>query len=294
MIKTSKGRLAFCTINTLVLTIAALSCIFPFINIIAMSFSKSSAVSAGLVTLWPVKPTLLAYGYLLQKAAFWKAFLLSGERVFLGGIINMFLTLTIAYPLSKEVSKFRFRTAYVWFFFFTTLFSGGLIPLYVLVYQLKLMDTIWALVLPSAVPVFNVVLMLNFYRQIPKELSEASSIDGCSHWRTLWMIYVPCSLPAVATLTLFTVVGHWNAWFDGLIFSNRTENYPLQSYLQTVIVGLDFTKNTSSASYEKIKELSDRTLKCSQIIIAMIPILAVYPALQKYFVSGIVLGSVKG
>ncbi len=164
-----------------------------------------------------------------------------------------------------------------------------------LVQRLNLVDTIWALVLPTAVDVFNVVLMINFFRQIPNELEEAAFVDGAGYLRTLVQIFIPCSLPAIATLGLFTVVFHWNSWFDGLLYINQVENYPLQSYLQTVIVSLDFSSGSvGSGDYALIRELSDRTVKAAQIIIATIPILCIYPFLQKYFVSGIVVGGVKG
>lgn len=281
--------------NAVFLSLLALSCLLPFVHVIAVSFSANAAVSAGMVSLWPVKPTAFSYSYLLQKVQFWSAFGVSVERVLLGGAVNMFFIISIAYPLSKAKDQFRFRTLYTWYFFFTALFSGGLIPVYMLIYKIGLMDSIWALILPGAVNVFNVVLMLNFFRQIPRELEDAAFVDGAGHLRTLVQIFLPCSLPSIATLSLFTIVGHWNAWFDGLLYCNRIENYPLQSYLQTVIVGLDFSKSTTVVDdYDKLKELSDRTLKSAQIIIATVPILCVYPFLQKYFVSGIVVGSVKG
>ena len=291
----SKATRIFRIFNGIFLILAALSCIIPFIHIIAVSFSSSAAVTANMVGLWPVFPTTSAYVFLLNRVAFWTAFGISIQRVLLGTFINMLLVVLIGYPLSKENVNFRFRTVYVWYFFFTAVFSGGLIPLFMLIHRINLLDSIWALVLPSAVGVFNVVLMLNFFRQIPKELEEASFIDGAGHIRTLFQIYIPCSMPAIATITLFAVVGHWNAWFDGLIFMNHPSNYPLQSFLQTVIIGLDFSQlDTLAGDYERLRELTDRTLKASQIIIATIPVLAVYPFLQKYFVTGIVLGSVKG
>lgn len=219
--------------------------------------------------------------------------LVSVERVVLGGSINLVLTILVSYPLSKETKDFRSRTFYAWFFFITMLFSGGLIPWYMTIKQLRLTDTIWALVLPGAVPVFSVIILLNFFREVPKELSEAAFIDGAGQWTTLWKIYVPVSTPALATILLFALVGHWNSWFDGLILMNNPKHYPLQSYIQTIVVARDFTSMTK----EQISELatiSDRTIKAAQIFLGSLPIMLVYPFLQKYFVKGIVLGSVKG
>lgn len=159
-----------------------------------------------------------------------------------------------------------------------------------------LIDSIWALILPGAVSVFSIIVLMNFFRELPKEIEEAAFIDGAGHWRTLWQIYFPLSIPALATLTLFNAVGHWNSWFDGLILMNNTQNYPLQSYLQTVVVRFD-TELLSRLSTEEVKmlgEISNRTTKSSQIFVASLPILIIYPFLQRYFMSGLVLGSVKG
>jgi putative aldouronate transport system permease protein len=291
----SSGEKAFTAFNYIFLTMVAASCVLPFVNVIAISLSKNAAVAANYVKLWPVQFTPYAYQYVVTKQAFWTAFYLSLKRVLRGLGINMALIVLTAYPLSKEVIYFKARTLYVWVFFFTLLFSGGFIPMYALVNQLKLLGTIWALILPGALPVFNMILMLNFFRQIPRELEEAAFIDGADHFKVLFLIFLPCSLPSIATMALFTIVAHWNAWFDGLIFMRSSEGYPLQSYLQTVIIGLDFSKTSSiSGNYSYLKFLSDRTLKAAQIVIAVIPVLMIYPFLQKYFVSGIVLGSVKG
>lgn len=291
--KLSKGQKIFNVFNVIFLLAAALSCVLPIVHILALSFSSNNAASAGFVKLWPVQPNVNSYMYVFKRAQFWRSFLISFERVGMGVVINMLLTILIAYPLSKESHRFKARTVYVWIFFFTSLFSGGLIPGYMLVYSLKLIDTIWALVLPGAVPVFNVILLLNFFRQLPLELEEAALIDGASHWRILWRIYVPTSTPALATLVLFCAVGHWNSWFDGMIFMNRPEHYPLQSYLQSVIVMRDLSLVGNDA-WRDLMEISDRTVKAAQIFMGALPILLVYPFLQRYFVKGIVLGSVKG
>lgn len=291
----SKSAKVFGVFNVAFLALLASTCLLPFIHIIAISFSSNAVVSSGAVTLWPKDVSLYAYNYLLSKQLFWQTFLNSVIRVALGAGINMLMIIMIAYPLSKEKKDFRWRNVYVWFFFFTSLFSGGLIPSYMLLNELNILDTIWSLVLPCGVHVFNMILMLNFFRQLPKEMEEAAYIDGAGHWRTLLEIYIPCSLPSIATLTLFSVVNHWNAWFDGLIYMHNANKYPLQSYLQTVIVGLDVTSgNFDPTDIERIKELSSRTLTAAQIVIATIPVLAIYPFLQKYFVAGITLGSVKG
>ena len=283
----------FTVINTILLTLAALICLVPMIHIAAISLSSSSAAASGGVTLLPKDFSLNSYAYVAKRSAFWQSMLVSVERITIGGILNLLLTILSAYPLSKEKGEFRARSFYAWAFFITMLFSGGLIPWYMVIKQFNLINTIWALVLPGAVPVFSVILMLNFFREVPRELAEAAFIDGAGHWITLWKLYVPVSVPAIATILLFSLVGHWNSWFDGLILMNNPDNYPLQSYIQTIVV----QRTYSLMSREEIQQLatiSDRTLRASQIFLGSLPIVMVYPFLQKYFVKGIVLGGVKG
>ncbi|GHU64511.1 protein LplC [Spirochaetia bacterium] len=291
--KQSSGRNIFNIINFVVLTVLTSLCIIPLINAIAISFSEKAYVAAGLVTLWPKGFSFYSYGYLLQRKAFWQAFNVSVVRTILGTALNLVMILLTAYPLSKESSRIRFRTIYVWFFFVTLLIGGGIIPSYLLVARLGLRNTLLALILPGALPIFNLVLMINFFRQIPKELEEAAIIDGAGNLYTLVRIYIPCSMAAIATISLFCMVGHWNAWFDGLIYITSPDLKPLQTYLRMVVLELDMTK-ISMADMEQLKMLSDKGLRATQVVVSMIPILAAYPFLQRYFVKGIVLGSVKG
>lgn len=286
------GRRLFVIINSTLLFVLACLCLLPLVHVAALSFSSSQAATAGYVKLWPVEFTTSSYSFVLSKPAFLKSIGVTLQRVLLGVTINMLLTVLIAYPLSKETTKFPYRTAYVWFFVITMLFHGGLIPQYMIVKYTGIMDTLWALVLPGAVPVFNVVLLLNFFRGLPKELEEAAFMDGAGHWITLWKVILPLSAPAIATITLFATVGHWNSWFDGLIYMNSPDHYPLQSYLQTVVINRDLTV-MSSIDMQSLAEVSDRTAKAAQIFLGALPILLVYPFLQRFFMKGIVLGSVK-
>jgi putative aldouronate transport system permease protein len=288
----SFSRRLFLTANYAALILLALVCILPLVHVFALSLSSNAAATSGYVKFWPVEFTLKSYEFVLSRPAFLKSLLVTLERVAIGLPLNLLLTILIAYPLSKESNRFKLRTVYVWFFVFTMLFSGGLIPTYMVINKTGLLDSIWALVLPGAVPVFNVVLLLNFFRGLPKELEEAAFIDGAGHFRTLWKIYFPLSMPAIATIALLTTVGHWNSWFDGLIYMNSPDHYPLQSYLQTVIANRDMTL-ASSTDLELLAEVSDRTVKAAQIFMGALPILLVYPFLQRYFIKGIVLGSVK-
>jgi len=286
------GNRAFNLLNILLLIIISLLCLLPLVHILAVSFSKSSAAAAGIVKLWPVDFTLSSYRFILKKPEFLKSINVTLIRVVIGTTLSMMLTVLSAYPLSKEKKSLKFRTGYAWFFVFTMLFGGGLIPWYMTIKYLGLLDSVWGLILPSALPVYNVILLLNFFRALPGELEESALMDGAGYWRVLWSVYLPLSMPALATVGLFTIVGHWNSWFDGLILMNSPSNYPLASYLQTVIRGVDLTKLTGQ-DVLTMASVNDRTAKAAQIFVGTIPILLVYPFLQKYFVKGIVLGSVK-
>ena len=292
-IQESTGRKVFRVVNVIVLILLALICLLPFVNVIAISFSDSFYVDSNQVYFWPKGWTTSAYTYILTRASFWSSFRTSILRVLLGGSLNLFFIILTAYPLSKSNDKLHFRNVYTWYFFLTMLVSGGMIPNYLLIAKLGLRDSIWSLVLPGALPVFNLVLMLNFFRQVPTALEEAALIDGAGHLRTLVQIYLPVSLPAIATITLFCIVSHWNAWFDGMIYITSPSKVPMQTYLRSVLIDMNMA-DMSADDYELYATLANRTVKCSQIIVATIPILCVYPFLQRYFVSGIVLGSVKG
>ncbi|OUS76564.1 ABC transporter permease [Paenibacillus sp. MY03] len=271
----------------------AVSCVLPLIHVLAISLSSASAADAGMVTFWPIDFTFQSYQYVIGKQQFLDSMFISVKRIVLGVSLSMLLTLLAAYPLSKEKNSFRFRTLYVWVFVFTILFHGGLIPWYMTIRSVGMLDSIWALVIPGAVPVFNVVLLLNFFRNLPREIEEAAFVDGANHWVILFKLFLPLSAPALATLTLFSIVGHWNAWFDGLILMNNPTNYPLTSYLQTVVIGRELSQ-LSPQDAILMSSISDKTSKSAQIFAACLPVLLIYPFLQRYFIKGIVLGSVKG
>ncbi|MFE0555468.1 carbohydrate ABC transporter permease [Paenibacillus sp. NPDC058910] len=292
IIKPSLGRRAFLVSNLIILAFISFLCLMPIIHILAISFSSGSAAAAGKVALWPVEFTTAAYDNVFGKPEYVRAFGISIQRVVVGTALSMLLTIVTAYPLSKDRHSFRLRTVYAWIFVFTILFNGGLIPTYLTIKSLGLIDSLGALVFPMAINVFNVILLLNFYRNLPRELEDASRIDGAGHFSTLWKIYVPLSLPALATTGLFTMVGHWNSWFDGMLYMNHPENYPLQTFLQTVIIKMDF-RFLKSENVELMLQLSDRTSRAAQIFVAAFPILIVYPFLQRFFIKGIVMGSVK-
>ncbi|MFC5404253.1 carbohydrate ABC transporter permease [Cohnella soli] len=291
--RVSLSRKIFVAGNYTFLVVLSLLCLLPLFQVLSISFSSSTAATAGMVKLFPVDFTIASYKYILQKQEFIRSFGITLQRLVLGFTINMGLSLLCAYPLSKETKDLRIRSWYAWFFVFTILFGGGLIPTYMVVSMTGLVDTIWALLIPSAVSVFNIILLMNFFRGLPKEIEESAFIDGAGHWRVMWKMYVPMSYPVLATIALFTMVYHWNSWFDGLIYMNFPKNYPLSTYLQLLVINSNPMK-MDPRNMAGLLEISERTTRAAQIFLGALPILIVYPFLQKFFVKGIVLGSVKG
>lgn len=296
--KSSPSRKVFLVINYIVLTVISLTCILPFINLLAVSFSDKTAVAANAVTFWPVGFNTAAYDFILSNDQFLRALWISVQRTVLGVLVNIALIVFTAYPLSKSKQDFRLRNVFSWYFVVTILFSGGLIPTYMVVKYTGLMDTIWALILPGAVQVFNMLVVMNYMRSLPKELEEAAYIDGAGHFQTLFNVILPVCTPTLATVTLFSFVGHWNSWYDGMIYMNTVEKYPLQTYLQTIVINPEaFFRNATNISAELgnfLNLVSARTTNAAQLFLATIPILCVYPFLQKYFTTGLVMGNVKG
>ena len=294
-----KRSLGFVFADTFIygtMVLAALLCLIPILNVLAVSLSSSTAAAAGSVKLWPVDLTTSSYQYALTKPQFTTSFMVSVQRSILGLAINMTLTVLVAYPLSLTQKQFRVRHIYFWFIFFTSIFNGGLIPTYQVVNRTGIANTLMALIIPGALPVFNVIVLMNFFRKIPVELAESARIDGAGHTRILRQIYLPLAIPSLAALSLFVFVGHWNAWFDGLIYMKDPNRYPLQTYLRSLLVVMDSATVTAMQreELELLAQVSDRTLKSAQIFIASLPILVAYPFVQKYFIKGLTLGGVKG
>ncbi len=291
------GSLVFDIFNYVFLGAAAIVCLLPIINVLAISFSSSAKASAGLVGLVPLEFNLQSYKYALTKPQFLTSFLTSVKRVILGLVINMTCTVLTAYPLSKSSRELKGRNIYAWFMFITMVFSGGLIPQFMVVNQLNLMNTIWALILPGAVPVFNVIILMNFFKQIPKEIQESAMMDGAGHLRILAQLYLPLSLPSLATITLFYAVGKWGEWYPALVYlQKRRDLYPLQMFLRELLVKQEDMETLLANNVGQDAEayLLKEIIKYATIIVTTVPILVVYPFLQKYFVKGVLVGSVKG
>ncbi|PQP81577.1 ABC transporter permease [Paenibacillus sp. PCH8] len=289
-----KDRIGRFVIYAIVIMLA-LVCLLPLWNIVAISFSSSEAVSANAVGLVPVNFTTAAYTKIIDDAQFWRSFGISILRVALTLVLNMILIILMAYPLSKSKRDFKGRNIYMNIMIFAMLFSGGMIPSYLLIKNLDMLNTIWALVLPGAVPIFSVILVMNFFSAVPKALEEAAFIDGANPLQVLFKVYVPVSIPALATVALFSIVGTWNDFFSGLIYMTKVSNYPLMTYIQSLNVNIAdlLQAGTNSSELSNLTEISNKNLNAAKIVVAVIPLLLIYPLLQKYFVTGIVVGSVK-
>jgi putative aldouronate transport system permease protein len=287
----------FQIVNNIFLSFVGVLCLIPILNVLAMSFSSANAIAMGKVNLLPVEFTAQAYTFVLQNTDFWRSMGISIFRVTVAGGLGICLTILTAYPLSKSEGEFKARNFYVWFIYITMVFNGGLIPSFLIIKWVGLYDNIFALIIPQLINAWNCILMLNFFRNLPKELEESAVLDGAGHWTILTRIIAPISKPVIATVLLYIIVGHWNAWFDGSIFLANSKSYPLQTYLYSMTnfdPALALQSGASQEAIDVLKSLSSKNLNAAQIFLGTVPILLVYPKLQKYFTKGIMLGSVKG
>ena len=275
------------------LLLLTMLCLLPIVHTLATSFSSRAAVISGRVGLLPVGFSTIAYERILDDSMFIQSFKNSVVRVILGGGINLVLTILTTYPLSRPRTRFPQRNIYMWYIVFSMLFAGGIIPSYLLIKNLGLLDTIWVLVLPGALPIFNMLVLMNYFRGLPSEIEEAAVIDGASAWVMMVKIMVPLAIPSIATVTLFSIVNHWNAFFDGVIYINSGTKKPLQTYLQSLVIDQSQFMNMTAEERQRLEELTSKNFNAAKLLVSMIPILAVYPFLQRFFVTGLVLGSVK-
>lgn len=293
--KRTRGQKIYEVFNITAIVLLSACCMVPILNLLAYSFSSSTAIVGNKVGIFPVDFTLEAYDYVLHNAAFWTSAKVTMIRVLIGVPLNILMCILVAYPLSKPEPQFPARKYYVAVMLTTMLFSGGMMPTYFVVSKTGLIDTIWSLILPSAVSTYNCMLMMNFFRGIPSALEESAKLDGANQWIIMSRIYLPLSKPSIATIALFALVGHWNAWFDGLIYSNHTYNYPLQSYLQTLVtLSTEDLANGDLDLMLRFSNTNNTNMKSAQIFISIVPLMFIYPFLQKYFTKGLTVGSVKG
>ena len=291
--KESFGRRLFMACNTIFCSLTGIICILPVVHILAVSLSSKNAVFSGQVTFWPVEFTWDAYNIVVRDFQFFISYRNSIIRVLLGWLISMPLTVLAAYPLSLRKSQFPARQIFVWYFMITILFNGGMIPTYLVVSELGLIDTIWSLLLVNSVPVFNVILVMNFMKALPESISEEAYIDGAGHFVNLVRIILPLSKPSLATVSLFVILDHWNAWFDGMIYIKNQNLKPLQTYLRSIVIVDSRVADSSSMIEDIVANVAADAANGAKIFLAMVPILCLYPFFQKYFAKGIVRGSTK-
>lgn len=282
----------FDIVNYILVTLVCLIMLYPFLNVASVSFSSYNAYINNPMMVWPREFSVAAYKEIMSQGMLWRSY---GNTVFItvcGVGIGIILYILTAYPLSKRFLKGR-KTLML-MVVITMLFSGGLIPNYYLMRSLGLLDTLTALIVPSLISGFNLILMKNFFESLPEELEEAAKIDGASDPYILFRIIVPLSKPIIATLCLFTAVSYWNNFFNAVIYIRSSENWPLMLFLREVIEGASAMALSANNAAEAGEQMTSETIKYATLMLVMVPILCVYPFLQKYFVKGIMLGSVKG
>lgn len=265
----------------------------PVLFIIASSFSDPAAVSAGKVFLWPVDFSLMGYQVIFQSPNIMKAFMNSVAYTVVGTIVSVSLTLLAGYPLSR--TDLNIRGVVMFMFTVTMFFSGGMIPTYLVVSNLGLIDSFWAMILPSAMGVWNVILIKTYIQSsIPLEIFESASIDGCSDWKYFISMIIPLSKPIIAVMVLLYAVGKWNDFFSGLLYLNDVNRQPLQLLLRNVLVQNDSIGMAMNLAQQMNRQELKNLLQYSLIIVSSVPVMLLYPFIQKYFVKGIMMGSIKG
>lgn len=288
MNKLSRSGKVFQVFNIIFLGLLALSMLLPILHVLAKSLSGVQALTNSEVGLLPVDFTLLNYQYVLSNSAILRSFAVTIYITVVGTLINLIMTSSLAYPLSRE--EYKGRKIFLVMVLLTMIFPAPLIPLFILVKEMNLMNSLWSLMIPGAISAFNFFVMRSFFQQIPKELIEASRIDGCGELRILWNIIVPLSKPVMATVGLFYAVVHWNTYMHALYFINEPRLYPLQVKLRQMLM-LDQVETGNEMFSDLLS--APEGIQMATVIVAMIPIIAVYPFLQKYFVKGMMLGSIK-
>ncbi|AWB44644.1 ABC transporter permease [Paenibacillus sp. CAA11] len=283
------GNRLFDIINYSVLLITAIVCVLPFLYVLAVSFASPAEVAKGGLILWPKEWSLVSYRYIFSSETLPRSLLVSVYITVIGTLINLTLTSLTAYPLSKVT--LRGRNPILLGVLITMLFSGGMIPTYFIVNALNMTNTLWSLMIPNAISAFNLIVLKNFFQQIPEGLEDSAKIDGCHDLGVLLRIVIPLSLPAMATFGLFYAVAHWNQFFNAILYINDSSKWPIQVLLREIVILAQSRVGDSNFDEMDVQPL---TIRMAVIVFATLPILIVYPFLQKHFAKGVMLGSVKG
>lgn len=287
--KESTGTKAFRAFNILFLCAVVFITLYPFLNIIAQSFSSEGFINSGQVNLIPRGFNVETYKVILADSAFWKNYGNTVLYTVVATAISMVLTTTFAYAIAKR--DLKGRSFFIGLAVFTMFFNGGLIPNYVLITSLGMRDSIWAIVIPNAISVFNLLIMKSFFESMPRELEEAAAIDGLNQYGVLFRIVLPLSKAIVATMVLFYAVANWNSWFSAFLYLDKPELFPVTIYLRNMIAGVT-TAGSAGGTAENVGQIA-ANIQSVTIVLTVLPILCIYPFVQKYFFSGVMLGSVK-
>lgn len=292
IIKKSLGSYIFDSFNYLFMVLIMFITLYPFYYILIVSISDGKAIMNGLVKFWPIGLNLKSYEIIFQDPMIITSYINTIIYTLVGTLINLLFTILCAYPLSrKNFSGRRFFTKMI---IITMLVSGGLIPTYLVVDSLGLVNKIWALVLPGAISTWNMIVMRTFFEGIPDSILESAYIDGANEMGTLIKIVLPLSMPIIATMLLFYAVGHWNSFFSALIYLNEKKKYPIQIILRNIVISGDMSQQTNQMGASVDFLAIDTNIKYAVIMVATLPILLIYPFVQKHFVKGVMIGSLKG
>lgn len=274
------------------LLLAGVVTFYPIWTVVVRSFSPAHIINKYPLLIWPREANLEAYRYVLQTPTLLRSFAVTVYVTIIGTVVNMLLTITAAYGLSKTEAPGN--KLIMNFIILAMLFNAGIVPTYIVVVKLGLIDSVWSLIWPSAVNIFNLILLRNYFWSVPREIEDSARIDGATDWQVLWNIVVPLSMPAIATIALFYAVGHWNEFFAALFYINDNSKWPLQLLLRSIIIETNFQGMGSATGEVQVRFISPENIKAASIVFATVPILMVYPFLQKYFVQGVKLGAIKG
>lgn len=290
----STGDKLFETAVIALLSIVSISVLYPLIYTFSASISNPADVLSGDMWLLPKRFSLDGYTNIFNNSEILTGYTNTIIYTLVGTAINLAMTIMAAYPLSRR--DFEGRNVITGIFVFTMFFSGGLIPSYLVVKELGMLNTMWALIIPGAVSVWNIVIMRTFFQNsIPGEIQESAAIDGCSNLQILWRIVLPLSMPIIAVMILFYSVGHWNAYFNALIYLTDRPKYPLQLFLREILLQGEMEKMISTGDDTHAKTVMETaSIRYALVVVANLPVLLLYPALQKYFVKGVMVGAIKG
>ena len=287
-IRRSAGSVIFDTLNLLILCLLAFSTIYPFWDTLVVSFSSLKSYLSSSVHLWPKEWSVEGYSYMLSNPLLWTSY---GNTLFItivGTCINMLITIMTSYVLSK--TYLRGHRVITFLCVFTMMFSGGIIPTYMVIKDIGLLNSVWAMIIPTAISTYNMIILRNFFSAMPRELEESATLDGCTEIGVLFRIVLPVSLPAITTVTLFYAVDHWNDFFSAIMYINKQKSWPLQLFLRSMLY-------ENEAAYQSGGEslfLLGQPMKMAAVMMAIIPIMCAYPFFQKYFTKGVMTGAIKG